>query len=367
MDKPKNMKNNQKNKKQTLHVINNTHWDREWLMPFVSNLQIFVSYTEKLIKLMEGDSDYKYYLMDGQVICMEDYLDLCPEKKKIIQKLVKGKRIFIGPWYTLPDMPVLHGEGLIRNLLTGIMVSNDIGGAMLEGYTACSNGQIAQLPQLYNGFGINSAVIYKGITYVRAPKEFLWRSPDGSELLTIHLEARYGRGEFYCLLYHEVIANVIHDTEKNNWEYEVSEDWTPFRICGQTYNPCLYLSLSSDEGWHQEHLKPYMQKLREASSRRAATSQLITFNGMDVTPPFPATPKLIKAANDVFPDFGVIESNVPDFFSALRREIKREIPVVTGEIRDSKETEKDRDLYWATLSTHMEVKTVNRETRTSAY
>ena len=103
---------------------------------------------------MESTPDFKYYLMDGQVICIEDYMDVYPEKKERIRKLVRQKRIFLGPWYTLSYMPVVHGETIIRNLLTGILVSNDFGGVMLEGFTPCSNGNIAQLPQIYNGFGI---------------------------------------------------------------------------------------------------------------------------------------------------------------------------------------------------------------------
>jgi alpha-mannosidase len=66
----------------------------------------------------------------------------------------------------------LHGEAVARNLQIGIGVAESLGGAMREGYTACSNGQIAQLPQLYNGFDIRSAVIYKGISDARAPREF---------------------------------------------------------------------------------------------------------------------------------------------------------------------------------------------------
>lgn len=52
---------------------------------------------------------------------------------------------------------------------------------MLEGNTACSNGPVAPLPQTYTGFGITSAVIYKGIRSGRFRRELLWRFPDGGE------------------------------------------------------------------------------------------------------------------------------------------------------------------------------------------
>ena len=174
-------------RQQTLHVINATHWDREWLLSFVGYRRHLLHHNDRLIELMERDPAYKHYQMDGQSICMEDYLRMKPEMTARLRKLIRARRILVGPWYTLPDMPLLHGEAVARNLLTGIALSESLGGAMREGYTACSNGQIAQLPQIYNGFDIRSAVIYKGISHKRAPREFRWQSPDGSEVLTLHL------------------------------------------------------------------------------------------------------------------------------------------------------------------------------------
>ena len=353
-------------KKQTLHVISATHWDREWMLPFVSYRRHLVHYTDQLLAVMRQNPAFKHYHMDAQVICMEDYLRLRQEKTKQLTQLIRAKRIFVGPWYTLPDIPLVHSEAIARNLLLGIEVSEAIGGAMLEGYTPCSNGQIAQLPQIYNGFGIRSAIIYKGIADQPLPKEFFWRSPDGSELLTIHLTARYARANFYCLLYQEVIANVIHDTPDHNWSYAPQENKMPFRVAGQIHHdPYVYEALNSIEGWQPQYLKPYLQKLRAQTSANAATSHLIGFHGMDHTPPYPSTPKLIAAARKIFPDLEVIDDSIPGVIAAIRRELgDRELPVHTGEMRDANRGGGAlcRALYWPTLSAHLDIKVANRET-----
>ncbi|MBM4143168.1 MAG: hypothetical protein FJ225_06215 [Lentisphaerae bacterium] len=348
-------------KHQTMHVINATHWDREWLLPFSGYRHHLLHHNDALIELMERDPAYRHYMMDGQSICVEDYLRLKPEMAARLRRLVRAGRIMVGPWYTLPDMPLLHGEAVARNLLVGIALSESLGGAMREGYTACSNGQIAQLPQIYNGFDIRSAVIYKGIADKRAPREFRWRSPDGSEVLTLHLAARYGRTNFYCMLYHEVVANVIHDTPDHNWEYAFTENWCPFRVDGLPHhNPHSYTALNGEERWYPRHLRPYLAKLREQTARGAATSHLAGFNCMDHTLPFPATPKLIAAATRVFPDLVVKDSALPEYFAGVRREAGANLPVHAGELRDPKIVPQDRELWWPTLSARMNVKTANR-------
>lgn len=313
---------------------------------------------------MESDSDFKHYQMDGQSICMEDYLSVRPEQTQNVYKLVNDGRLLIGPWYTLPDMNLICGEAIVRNLQIGIQLANELGGAMMVGYTACSNGQIAQLPQIYAGFGISSAIIYKGLRQERLPREFLWRSPDGTEMFTLHLSARYGRCGFYCLLFHEVICNVIHDDPQNDsWYYRVEDGHLPFRVDGQQFhNPSQYDCLNNEEGFYPEHLEPYLKKLRELESYETISSQLITFHGMDHTPPYASTPKLIAAANECYDDLEVIDSSLPEAMAALESDIDRtKLVVHNGELRDTRIDGTDRNTNIATLSTRIDVKIVNRQ------
>ncbi len=103
----------------TLHLISHTHWDREWYQPF----QIFrirlVHLIDNLLAIMKNDPDYAHFMLDGQTIVLEDYLQIRPENEKYLKELIKQGRILIGPWYILPDEFLVSPEATIRNLLRG--------------------------------------------------------------------------------------------------------------------------------------------------------------------------------------------------------------------------------------------------------
>ena len=79
-----------------------------------------------------------------------------------LEKLVKEDRLLIGPAYTQIDLMVSSGEEIVRNLLLGIQTARDFGKPMLHGYTADNFGFCAQMPQIYQGFDIPYASMYRG-------------------------------------------------------------------------------------------------------------------------------------------------------------------------------------------------------------
>jgi len=101
------------------HFIPNTHWDREWLYNFQETRMFLIEFMDKLLDIFQKHPEYKTYLMDSQTIPIEDYLEIRPDKEEEIQKRVQEKRLFIGPWYTLPEEHLVNGESLVRNLLIG--------------------------------------------------------------------------------------------------------------------------------------------------------------------------------------------------------------------------------------------------------
>jgi 2-O-(6-phospho-alpha-D-mannosyl)-D-glycerate hydrolase len=349
--------------KQTLHVISNTHWDREWHLPFDLFRMRLVGFNDRLLDIMEQNAEFRHYQMDGQYQCVEDYLEMRPEMRERMVELVKEKRILIGPWYSLPDMNLTDGETIIRNLQTGIRLSDAMGGAMRTAYTACSNGQIAQLPQIYGGFGITSGLIYKGLHHDHMPKEFLWESPDGTRLFTIQMANTYGRANFYCLVYHQVIGGVFHRGEDHNWCYRFDEGRLPFRRDRRHYgNTGTYETLHDREDFLEEHLKSRLEELREQASRNSDSNHHLAFNGMDHTPPLPATPKLIAAANAALDDLNVVDSSLPEALAQIMESVDFDkLAVHRGEFRDVKQSSEDRQAHIGTLSSRMDIKAFNRQ------
>lgn len=179
-----------------IHIVSHTHWDREWYRTF-SYFDTRLSYFfDKLFKAMEDDG-YKHFLLDGQMVMVEDYLHLHPQNRTKIEMLVKTGKLIIGPWYTQPDEFTPDGESLIRNLLIGINMAKNLGDCMLVGYLPDSFGHNAQIPQILKGFNINSAVVMRGVPSDKLKKnEFIWKGLNNDEILTISLTKGYSNGMF---------------------------------------------------------------------------------------------------------------------------------------------------------------------------
>lgn len=105
--------------KNEISVIQLTHWDREWRFPFEKTRLLLVEMMDHLLTVMENNSAYKYFHLDGQTILLDDYCEVRPENRDRITSLVKAGHLLIGPWYCLPDVNQLIGESIIRNFLWG--------------------------------------------------------------------------------------------------------------------------------------------------------------------------------------------------------------------------------------------------------
>ncbi|HOL15046.1 MAG TPA: hypothetical protein PLZ49_02505, partial [Bacillota bacterium] len=136
------------------HIVPHTHWDREWYLTFQEFRFKLVRLVDSLLEIMEQDPEYRYFTLDGQAIILEDYLEIRPENRPRLEKLIREGRILIGPWYVLPDEFYVSGEALIRNMQRGIAVCEEYGGAMMVGYVPDQFGHVAQMPQVFQGFGI---------------------------------------------------------------------------------------------------------------------------------------------------------------------------------------------------------------------
>lgn len=184
-------------KKYKLFVISHTHWDREWYQTFQVFRKRLVYLIDELIEHMERDYDYKYFHMDGQTIVLEDYLQIRPENKERLERLIRQGRIIIGPWYVMPDEFLVSGESLIRNLAKGFEISGAYGvEPMKNGYLVDIFGHNSQMPQILNGFGIDSAVLFRGIGDYHKDT-FRWAGTDGSEVLCLKLDKERSYSNFY--------------------------------------------------------------------------------------------------------------------------------------------------------------------------
>ena len=175
-----------------IHIVSHTHWDREWYKTF-NYFNIKLSYLfDSLFEILESNKDYKHFMLDGQMVMVEDYLLMRPDYKDKLKKYIKDKRIIIGPWYSQPDEFAPDSESLIRNLLIGINMAKEYGDYMKVGYLPDSFGHSSQLPHILRGFGIHSACIMRGVpTHKLNRPEFNWQSLNDEQVITVALPKGY--------------------------------------------------------------------------------------------------------------------------------------------------------------------------------
>jgi alpha-mannosidase len=292
----------------TLHLVSHTHWDREWHLTFQQFRLRLVALMDKLFDLMQTDPDFRYFILDGQTIVLGDYLAVRPDREEEIRRLVQVGRLLIGPWHVLPDEFLVSPEALVRNLLFGEQIARRFGARMDVGYTPDPFGHIGQLPQILCGFGLESAVLRRGLS--EEPLELWWEAPDGSRVLLCYLRDGYGNVARLPVEDAEVFARVI--------------------------------------GLARDSLAPY-----------AATPHLLLLNGTDHHEAQPGLPQAMARAAAYLPDDRLIHSTLPEYVADVLGS-GGDFPVVRGELRQCRR----HHLLPGVLSTRMWIKQRNAACQT---
>ncbi|MFX1475528.1 MAG: alpha-mannosidase [Promethearchaeota archaeon] len=323
-------------------VVSHTHHDREWYLPFEDFRWQLVKNVDQLLDLMEEDSRYRHFTLDGQTIVLEDYLEIRPENRPRVESLAKDGRLLIGPWYVLADEFLVSGEALIRNLLLGHQQAKALGPVMKVGYVPDLFGHIAQLPQLLRGFGIDSSVFWRGFDDKgeSLPTETRWQSPDGSEVLNVHLGASYG-----------IASNLPKDVDAT-----LAQLLMPVTILGpRATSSAILLPNGSDHLPPQPHLPGLIESLNQrlkSSDVLAGQSLGDVFSRLLTTMESPASffefqPDVKQLEGSLTQLFSpTVESlkgvefkhgTLRDYLDIVRQEVDvSELPVIHGEQRSSK-------------------------------
>ena len=175
-------------------LVSHTHWDRAWYLNFEQYRLRLIRLVDRLMVLLEEKPTFRSFTLDGQTILLEDYLEIKPQNREKLKELISEGRLEIGPWYMLPDLFLVSGESLYRNLQYGNRLCREFGGGLREGYVPDPFGHIAQMPQILNDFGIETYIFMRG--WGEEEKEklggvFNWKSP-GEQHSVLALYQREG-------------------------------------------------------------------------------------------------------------------------------------------------------------------------------
>lgn len=166
-----------------VHYVLSSHWDREWYQTFQGFRHRLVRLLDRVLADMSKGDLRGPFTLDGQAIVIDDYLEIRPERTDAVRALLRDGKLVAGPWFVLPDEWLVSGESLVRNLELGRALTRRHGGTPSDSGFVCDLfGHVGQLPQILSGFGITSALLWRGLE-PRDQACLWWVSPDGTRIL----------------------------------------------------------------------------------------------------------------------------------------------------------------------------------------
>ncbi len=316
-----------------LHILSNSHLDREHRHSFQETRIMMVEMMDDLIEIMENNAEYKYFTLDGQAVVLDDYLEVKPHMKERLSKLIRDGRILIGPWYSLVDCYSVNPESVVRNLLMGAKVCRRFGEPMKVGYSIFSFGQMAQLPQIYSGFGIHDIMFYKGASTKAFPQsEFLWIAPDGSRALATRL-GKEKRWNFYFDF--DIPVLLGGDAKKPGWEAKFTDGKRLCHLNDAQHKKMYACLLEPDIRIRKEKIKECIETIMSDLTESASDEVFAAFDGTDFTSPFKEIPEVIQTTNALFKDeLELVSSNPEIYFNEFKKTVDTEgLKQYTGEMR----------------------------------
>lgn len=288
------------------HAICHTHWDREWYFTREQFRTKLVRLIDGLLELVETVPEYVSFMLDGQTIILEDYLEIKPYNRERLYSAMRSGKIVCGPWYILPDELLISGESHIRNYLIGSKVSEAAGvSKMKTAYLPDSFGHPSQMPQIVDGLGMDTMVFWRGVPEAVEKTEFYWESPcKEKKAFCVHLLNGYGNS-----------ANLSAD-----------------------------MSVTI----------PRIQSMIEQLGAHSTTDVVLLMNGSDHIIGQKDIVEVIGELGRRLPQYHIELSTMEDFLKELKAELPP-LKTYTGEFRSSERSM----LLGGTLSTRMELKQEN--------
>lgn len=269
--------------KRKVHVVPHSHWDREWYFTTSRSKVYLMKDLKDVLDTLESNPDFKYFMVDAQGSLLDDYIKWMPQDKDRITKLVKEKKLVIGPWYTQTDQLVISGESIVRNMYYGMKRCETFGGYMNVGYVPDSFGQSGNMPQIYKEFGIDDTLFWRGVSDDMVNHtDYNWRGDDGSVVFTTQIPFGY------------YIGGKIPEDPKQ-----------------------------SEEFWQKECF--------EKAGGRSATKHIYFPNGFDQAPIRTNLPEIIKERNEKDPENEYVISCIEDYIKDVKSE-NPELEEVSGEL-----------------------------------
>ncbi len=345
-------------KKYLMHVISGGHWDREWRWTAAQSKLKLIELIDNALDILESKPSYKCFCLDGGTIVLEDYFSVRSENKERFIKLVEEGRLDFVGWYTLPETFTVAAESLIRNLLIGKKIAAMYGGAMKSGYTATSYGQISQLPQIFQGFGIETAIFYRGTNKFQLPPFFRWEGKDGSKIYVRRGTDEMTRANWLFCVYYLMVLNKIG----LDFTYRFNPEDQPVHLCDKEGYERQFHLLNEDNSFNKDKsiIKRALKAIKEQEISYAVGRHLLGMHFDDNGKPYEFTPEMLKILNEVSEDMEIIQDSWDEYMDTIISESREEeLYVHKGELRYPAVIPGLNGLLGATHSSRIKLKILN--------
>jgi alpha-mannosidase len=170
-----------------IHLTGNSHIDAAWVWPWTETVDVVHRTFSTALQLMQEYPDYTYSQSASA------YYEWMAEKYPPIQRgiatrIQQGRWEAVGGMWVEPDLNLLDGESIVRQLLVGTRyLKQEYNAPVRIGWNPDTFGFTWQLPQIYKKSGIDYFVTQKmgwNESNLLPLKLFYWQSPDGSRVLT---------------------------------------------------------------------------------------------------------------------------------------------------------------------------------------
>ena len=352
-------------KELTMHVITGTHWDREWRHTAEQSKLRLMDLVDSILDILDKDPEYNSFILDGGTIVLEDYFTIRPEKKDKIKALIEAKKLFIVNWYTLPETYTVAPEALIRNLQVGTKMAKEFGGAMRAGYTATGYGQTSQLPQIYEGFGIKTAMFYRGTNKYELPPLFKWEAKDGTGIFVHKTFDEVTRTNWYFYVY-DLIA-LGKGTKDLSFTYK--KENAPVHLCDSVlYEKAVKQTIDTPTFDNSEEgLKKALENIKNQVLQYKIGNHLLALNMEDNAEPHPMHTEMVRAMDKVSDDIHIIQDNMDSYMDTIIEENKdKDLYVHKGELRyEAVDLGSWSGLYGVTHASRVKLKLINENAETN--
>lgn len=316
-----------------IKVVSNTHWDREFRRSFEKTRRRLMTMMDVTLDILDKDPNYHSFTMDGHSIMIDDYLQMRPERRELVNRLVSAGRLVIGPWYTLPEQFSLSHETLVRNLLWGRKTVQKYGGTTgTVAYTPASWGQTGQLPQILADFGLDKMMFYRGLSHHEADAEWVWQGADGTKVLATRF-GLYARYNWYYQV-HRAVTRGGRVFEKD-YVWGESDD-VPFRMADGLAGEDLAFDLKAPEvRYDKRKLKKAIEDMVAAEGPHFTTQVFLAMHGHDISVAHPLESRIIADAQKALAGKYTIEhTDLEQYWKEVQKHLDlAKLPVLKGERR----------------------------------